>query len=95
MVCGNWRSACDGSSETARRLREYFDESIRLTMAGSSILEDRQVWKQARKLCAEQLQMFISFCDTEAPNLKEDGEVDMGFVFWHVFVVCFLMSVSV
>ena len=42
-------------------------------------MEDKQSGKQARKLYAEQLPKFISFCNTKAQNLKEDEEADMAF----------------
>ena len=89
-VQGTEGSEVNRKRRSARRLRDYFDENIKLQMQGTSILEHRQVGKKARKGYQKQLDKFMKFATQEGLRLVTDPEVDAGLVVF--FVESFLMG---
>ena len=49
----------------SRRLRDYFNDAVDFKMRGSSILEDRQIGKKARRNYQKALDSFMRFVAKE------------------------------
>ena len=62
-VQGTIGSEVNRKRRSARRLRDYFDENVKLQMLGTSILEDWQVGKKARNKYQKQLDKFMKFAE--------------------------------
>ena len=89
-VQGTAGSEVNRKRRSSRRLRDYFDENIKLQLQGTSILEHRQVGKKARIGYQKQLDKFMKFAHLEGLRLRTDIEVDSGLV--DLFVESFLMG---